>query len=385
MTDLSAPGPAPHRLSVSNGTWQSGTPMTFTYQWQQCFRNDITNFPEDQCVDIAGATAQTYDVTPEPLSTRWRAVVTAQNARGRVARGTDFFFLDSPTTNVVRPAITGTAAVGSSLSSTFGRWIGLGTQPPVSPPVERLRLQWQRCLGSSCSDIAGATATSSSNLSGERSTYVPTAADLGRTLRTVVVARRDALPSEPAVTAMSDPTAVVTTGGGGGGGSGSSVPDLGVALRANRTTLRPDGDADVVATVRNTGGAGAQQARLVIDLPATMTLLGPPAFDRGSGCSGTRRVDCFLDYIPNGGTATVRFAVRVGGTGQQSLSAAASSDREANTRDNAATLSSGSRPRRRRRRPRHREASRVRARTGRTRSPARRSPTCCAAWAATIA
>jgi RTX calcium-binding nonapeptide repeat (4 copies) len=337
VSDLTAPGPGTHQLSVSNGTWSNAS--TFTYQWQRCFPNGVTNFPEDWCEDIAGATGSTLAVTPQPLTTRFRAIVTAQNARGRVARGSNVFVLDSPTTNVVRPAVTGSATVGSTLVSTFGQWIGLGTQPATAPPIERLRLRWQRCQGSSCTDIAGATATSSRNLSSETSTYVPTAADLGYTLRTVVVGRRDGLSSEPAVTATSDPTgAVGSGGGGGGGGGGTSVPDLGVSLGANRTTLLPDGDADVVATVRNTGGAGSLQTHLVIQLPSTMTLVGPPAVDRGTGCTGTQVVDCFLDYVPNGGQGTVRFSVRVSGSGAQALRAAASSDREANPADNAATL-----------------------------------------------
>ena len=335
VTDLTAPGPGVHTLSVSNGTWLGATPLTFGYQWQQCFRNDVTEFPEDLCVDVAGATSKTFDVTPEPLTTQYRAVVTAKNGRGQVARGAAIFTLDSPTRNVVRPAITGAATVGSALASTFGQWIGLGTQPPVSPPIDRLRLQWQRCLGSACTDIPGATATSSLNLPTESSTYISTAADLGHTLRTVVVGRRDGLDFLPAVTATSDPTAVVVQPGGGGG---SAIPDLGVTLAANRTALPPNGDADIVATVRNTGSGDALGTKLVIDLPPTMTLLGPPAVDRGAGCTGGQRIDCYLDFVPSGGAGTVRFAVRVAGSGAQSLTAAATADREANPADNAARL-----------------------------------------------
>jgi hypothetical protein len=337
VTDLTAPGPGTHQLSVSNGTWSNAS--TFTYQWQQCFRNDVTEFSEDQCDDIAGATGKTFDVTPEPLTTVYRAVVTAQNTRGRVARGSERFVLDSPTTNVVRPAISGSATVGSTLVSSFGRWIGLGTHPPTAPPLPRLRLRWQRCLAGTCSDIPGATAISPRNAPTDTSTYVPTAADLGHTLRTVVVGDKDALGFETA-TATSDPTAAVSASGGGGGGGGgsSSVPDLSVSLGANRTTLVPNGDADVIATVRNAGGAGSLQTHLVIQLPTTMTLVGPPAVDRGTGCTGTQLVDCFLDYVPNGGQATVRFSVRVSGSGAQALRAAASSDREANPADNAAVL-----------------------------------------------
>ncbi len=127
-------------------------------------------------------------------------------------------------------------------------------------------------------------------------------------------------------------------GGGGGGGGATSMPDLSVGLVANGSAFAPGGEANVVATVTNKGGAGSLQTHLVIVLPATMTLLGPPAFDRGSGCTGSQKIDCFLDYIPNGGSSRVVFAVRVSGSGAQSITATASSDREANPADNTATL-----------------------------------------------
>jgi len=116
------------------------------------------------------------------------------------------------------------------------------------------------------------------------------------------------------------------------------VPDLKVSLVANGSVFAPGGEADLVATVANVGGAGSLQTHLVIDLPATMTLLGPPAFDRGSGCSGSQRIDCNLDYIPNGASTKVVFAVKVSGSGAQQVTATATSDRENNPADNTATL-----------------------------------------------
>jgi hypothetical protein len=335
----SSAGPGSHVLTASNGSWTSSTAVTFTHQWQQCFPNGVTNIPEDWCNDLAGKTGSTMSVTPQPLTTMYRVVVTAQNARGRVARGSQVFILNSPTTNVVRPAITGIASPGSTVTSSFGHWIGLGTHPATAPPLPRLRLKWQRCLGGTCTDIPGAAAISPFNNAGDTSAYAVTGADLGHTLRTVVVGDKDALGQETA-TAFSDPTAVVAAGGGGGGGGGGgpSVPDLAVSLSANRTTLAPNGEADVVATVVNRGGAGALGTHLVITLPAGLTLLGSPAFERGSGCTGTPRVDCFLDYVPNGETTRVRFSVRAAASGAQVISAAATADRDSNAADNAASL-----------------------------------------------
>jgi len=134
------------------------------------------------------------------------------------------------------------------------------------------------------------------------------------------------------------PTSPPAGGGGGGGGGGSSVPDLSVAMVANAATLVPGGEADVVVTVTNMGGAGSLDTHLVIDLPATMTLLGPPAYERGSGCTGSQKIDCFLDYIPNQSSTKVVFAVKVSGSGAQQINATASSDRDSNPADNNASL-----------------------------------------------
>ena len=95
----------------------------------------------------------------------------------------------------------------------------------------------------------------------------------------------------------------------------------------------------MTATLANTGAAGSLQTRVVIDLPETMTLLGPPAYDRGSGCTGARKIDCYLDYLPGSGArTTVRFSVRVSGAGAQSILATASADRDSALANNAASL-----------------------------------------------
>jgi glucose/arabinose dehydrogenase len=142
-------------------------------------------------------------------------------------------------------------------------------------------------------------------------------------------------PSAPSNAVI--PSAPASSGGGGGGG-GTSVPDLKVSLSASKSTLAAGDESDLVATVTNSGGAGSLQTHLVITLPATMTLLGPPAYDRGSGCTGTQTIDCFLDYIPNGAATQVWFAVRVSGSGAQTLSAVASADRDANLADNTSSI-----------------------------------------------
>jgi hypothetical protein len=116
------------------------------------------------------------------------------------------------------------------------------------------------------------------------------------------------------------------------------VPDLNVALSAKVPALTAGDATDVVATIVNKGGAGALQTRLVIDLPPTLTLLGPPAYERGSGCTGAQRVDCYLDYVPNGATTKVLFAVRATTGGAPRIAATVSADRDSSPADNSTSL-----------------------------------------------
>jgi hypothetical protein len=224
--------------------------------------------------------------------------------------------------NTGSPLVSGAAQVGQTLTGSDGSWTG-------TAPITFAR-QWRVCdaAGGSCADIGGATG----------SAYTPVAGDVGKTLRLRITASN----LVGSVSADSAPSAVVIAaspgGGGGGGGGGLSVPDLSVAMVANAAAFAPGGEADVVVTVANKGGAGSLDTHLVINLPATMTLLGPPAYERGSGCTGSQKIDCFLDYIPNQSSTKVVFAVKVSGSGAQQISATASSDRDSNPADNNATL-----------------------------------------------
>jgi Domain of unknown function DUF11/RTX calcium-binding nonapeptide repeat (4 copies) len=125
----------------------------------------------------------------------------------------------------------------------------------------------------------------------------------------------------------------------GSGGGGGSTPNLGVTLTASATQVAPGDLVDLVANVRNTGAAGALQTHLTIALPASLTLTGAPYVERGSGCTGTQTVDCFLDYVPNGGETPVRFEVRASAAGSQTITVTAASDRDADPADNSAGVS----------------------------------------------
>jgi len=222
------------------------------------------------------------------------------------------------------PTVLGNPVVGGTLTAINGTWAGL----PAG-----FEYQWQRCRGITCSLIPDATAMA----------YKPTLTDVGTNLGVRVIAKH---PTDPSLDAHSystrtgpvpQPPSPPPSGGGGGGGS-ASIPNLTLSLSASKTTLAPGEESDIVATIANIGGAGSLQTHLKIALPTPMALLGPPAYERGSGCVGTQAIDCSLDYLPNGGTTKVWFAVRVTGTGPQSLTATVSADRDSNPANNTATL-----------------------------------------------
>jgi hypothetical protein len=90
-------------LSVSNGSW-SPTPSSFTRQWQQC-DSDAAN-----CINIGGATGQTYGVRSGDVGHRIRALVTAHTSSGQttVASSASGVVGGNTTTTVVTTTTTTT-------------------------------------------------------------------------------------------------------------------------------------------------------------------------------------------------------------------------------------------------------------------------------------
>ena len=116
------------------------------------------------------------------------------------------------------------------------------------------------------------------------------------------------------------------------------MPNLGVTIAAKTTVLAP-GDADELTIyVANTGDAGSLQTHLAVNLPAGITLLGYPYFERGSGCKGTSAIHRFLDYIPDGGSTKVVLEVRANAAGKQIVTGTASADRDSDPRNNSFSL-----------------------------------------------
>ena len=185
-------GPVAHpfvgdKLTTTDGQW-SGEPTTFTYQWLRC---DAVG-DRQNCVPIASATAQSYTVQKDDVNHTLDAVVTATNADGSASKDTKPSSVVAeavPPVNKTRPAITGSAVVGSTLTATAGTWTG----------AVGFSYAWQLCdaNGNSCADIAGATG----------GTYGVGSADVGRELRVRVRASN----RFGATTAISNFTPVVSS------------------------------------------------------------------------------------------------------------------------------------------------------------------------------
>jgi uncharacterized repeat protein (TIGR01451 family) len=155
----------------------------------------------------------------------------------------------------------------------------------------------------------------------------------------------------PCVVSMTDSRQVAATftspssggggsgGGGGGGGGGGSVPDLSPHIDASKTTAKVGDIIDFTTSITNSGGAGALQSHAFISIPNGATLLGPPSFESGSGCSAvTAAEDCNIDYVPNGGTTHLRYEMRVTLAGDIGFGVSVSSDRDSNPNNNATSL-----------------------------------------------
>jgi hypothetical protein len=93
--------------------------------------------------------------------------------------------------NTAPPTVTGTPEVGSTLTTSNGTW----SNSPTS-----YSYRWQRCTGTTCTNITGATTHS----------YVVQEADAGHTLRSVVTATN----ADGSSSANSAPTATATAGTG---------------------------------------------------------------------------------------------------------------------------------------------------------------------------
>ena len=160
-------------LSLTAGTWDGSTPLTFAYSWRRC--DPVGTLTS--CVQVPGGTSATYIPVVADIGFSLRVWVTGSNPAGSDVAVTNHTFpvIDrahfAPSTTDV-PLITGTLEVGGLVSTSVPTFSG--DTPIVT------KQQWQRCdaTGGACHDIAKAT----------KLTYVPVAGDIGSTLRFVVFA-----------------------------------------------------------------------------------------------------------------------------------------------------------------------------------------------------
>src|SRR6185437_14337044 len=151
--------------------WSGTKPTSYAYEWQDCDGSG------GGCVAIAGATGSTYTLVAYDQGHTIRVKVTGTSSAGSAAATSlptalvqAVAGVPTAPVNIGLPVVSGTAAVGQSLSTTNGTWTG-------TTPIA-YAYKWQDCDsgGANCSVIAGATA----------STYTLTAADQGHTIRAVV-------------------------------------------------------------------------------------------------------------------------------------------------------------------------------------------------------
>ena len=210
------------KLTANPGQW-SGSPTGYKYQWDRCNAlGDRVN-----CVAVTGATSAAYTVEKADVGHTLRVRVTATNADGSATK-------DSRATGIVsdtvapkvyaRPVLSGTAEVGSSLTTTIGTWAGAST----------FKFQWQQCDkgGNNCSNVAGATGR----------TYGVRSSDVGMELRAVVTATN----KYGSTNASSNFSDIVTAAGGStttvvttvAGNRAPTLTFISLTVRSNRVYVR---------------------------------------------------------------------------------------------------------------------------------------------------
>ncbi len=227
-------------LTAQNGTW-SNNPTAFQYQWQRCNADGVS------CVNIGGATAKTYLLTPADAGRTMRVRVTGINAEGAVNARSGPTGVVAPSAaprNTARPTITGEPESGGELTAEDGSW----TNSPTS-----FTYQWQRCDvdAIACGPITGATGK----------TYGVRNADVGFRLRVEVTAKN----ANGSGSALSLPTGIVVP----------SVP-----ITNQRPTVK-------LISVRFLGARVYARFRICDDSPRNLTILATDS--RPGKLSQTRR------------------------------------------------------------------------------------------------
>ena len=174
-------------LTATRGLW-TGSPTSYRFQWVRC--PDSGGRPDgSDCVAIGGATTQQYVLAAADAGRRLRVRVTATNADGSAtaaSNATPKVGVVTMPVNTRPPTISGTVAVGSTLTADPGEW--------TNRPSFAYQCRHCNAEGGGCSDISGA----------DGQTYNLVPADRGTTIRVWVTAKS----GRSTATATSVPTAV---------------------------------------------------------------------------------------------------------------------------------------------------------------------------------
>ncbi|MGA2470907.1 MAG: hypothetical protein ABSG64_09485 [Solirubrobacteraceae bacterium] len=151
----------------------------------------------------SASTASAYvDVTGLSPGTTYYVEAVASNIAGTTTAPTwESFTTPSAPVSTAAPVVVGTAEDSYTLSVSTGSWSGY--------PTPTFAYQWQRCGSGPCADISEALASS----------YIATSADVGSTLRALVVASN----AYGSITVYSAPTSVIEGPPEGGVGTAPTL------------------------------------------------------------------------------------------------------------------------------------------------------------------
>lgn len=172
------------QLAAETGSWYGTQPIEYSFEWLSC--SSLTK----ECMPV-GATGSTYTPGAAQTGESIEVRVTAKNGLGSTAAtSAQTAPVESPPHNTGRPAISGEAREGATLTASEGSWSG-------SQPIA-YSYTWEGCASEApCRPIEGA---------GNGNRYVVGAGLVGSTIQVSVTASNSAGPPASATSAQ---TAVV--------------------------------------------------------------------------------------------------------------------------------------------------------------------------------
>ncbi len=294
----------------------NGTASTAWFEWGTT--TAYGNVTPDQSVGALGESAFAAEIAGLAATTEYHYRSVAENAYG-LTFGTDRTFTTISATLPV--ATTGTAtAIGTTGMTVYG---------DVTPGGLATTYQFEyRPVGSTVTPTKTPLAPASAGYGAAAQAVTATTTNVNpnfayeyrlvatNSLGSHVGQFNSFTISPPA------PPAPPPSSGGGTSSSGGSL-NLGVTVSTAKATLVPNETVEIRVTVAHKGGTAlsATQLRALIGLPVDTFLLGPPAYDRGSGCTGTTQLNCNLDFLAPAATTVVRFSINVGGVGNKVITA----------------------------------------------------------------